>query len=315
MKLLITGSSGYVGYVLARYFSEKGVEVIGIDIARNPVWDGNENYSSHKCDITDKERLVEIFSKEKPSHVIHLAFLMDPLHDVKREYQIDVTGSINTLEAAAKCKSVKQFIQFSSASAYGAWPDNRLWIKEEQKLRPRDYRYGINKKIVEVYYNTSPKDFKMVILRMCTAIGPSYHKKGGVVSLLVKAPILTKFNGRYCELQFLHEDDLTGLIELIVKDKKIEGTFNFSPDSYATTRQLAPNKFFLYVPLWLMRGIIRILWALRLSSVRPAAITLSTYGIIADPKKLMQRYKYKFKYSTLSGFKDTVKKRKANGTL
>ena len=149
MKILITGSSGYVGYILAKYFSEKGVQIIGLSRKENPAWKGNKNFKFYSCDVTDKKNLEKIFSKEKPTHVIHLAYLMEPLHDVKKEYEIDVIGSMNTIEIANKTKSVKQFILFSSASAYGAWPENKLWIKEYQPLRPRDYRYGINKKKVE----------------------------------------------------------------------------------------------------------------------------------------------------------------------
>ncbi len=317
MKLLITGSSGYVGYVLSKYFSEKGTEVIGLDIAPNKAWKGNGKFKFHNCNVTDRKKLEEVFSKEKPTHVIHLAYLMDPLHDARKEYKVDVTSSKNILEIANETKSVKQFVQLSSASAYGAWPNNPLWINEETPLRPRDYRYGINKKKVEEIYNSynKRKDMKLVILRMCTAIGPLYHKKGGVVSLLANAPLLGKFSKKPCEVQFLHEDDLTALISLILDDKKIEGTYNFAPDSYATTKQLAPNKLFLPIPLGIIRRIIKILWALRLSSVMPAAMTLSTYGIVINPSKLMKRYNYKFKYTTLSGFNQTVRERKARGTL
>ena len=52
---------------------------------------------------------------------------------------------------------ILSFEEYSSASAYGAWPDNKLWIKETQELRPRDYHYGINKKIVENYMNKFKK--------------------------------------------------------------------------------------------------------------------------------------------------------------
>ena len=173
-----------------------------------------------------------------------------------------------------------------------------------------------NKKIIEEYYNNfkKRKNMKLVTVRMCTAIGPLYHKKGGVVSLLANAKIMAKLNNRYCELQFLHEDDLIALMNKIVKDSKIEGTFNLAPDSYSTTKELVFSNKFIPLPLFLIRGIIRILWGLRVVGMRAAAMTLSTYGIIVDPHKLMKRYNYKFKYSTYSGYMDTVKKRRKKGT-
>jgi len=316
-KILITGSSGYVGYVLSRFFSEKGIAIVGLDLHENHAWKGNGNFRFYSCDITDRKKLEEIFTKEAPTHVIHLAFLMDPIHDTKREYDIDVNGSKFILEVADSTDTVKQFIQFSSSSAYGAWPDNKLWIKEDTPLRPRDYRYGIHKKEVEEYYDSfgKRKDLKLVIVRMCTAVGPLYHKKGGVVSILVNSPFLLRPNGRFCELQFIHEDDLTAIIGLIINDGELEGTYNLAPDSLSTTKELSPDKAFVYVPLLLMRGMIWVLWHLRLAGIMPSAITLSTYGIVVDPKKIMEQYHYKFKYTTLSGFRDTVSKRKQLGTL
>jgi len=316
-KILITESSGYVGYVLSKFFSENKIQVVGLSLHENHAWKGNENFRFYSCDITDQKKLEEIFEKESPTHVIHLAFLMDPIHDTRREYDIDVNGSKYVLEVANSTKTVQQFIQFSSSSAYGAWPDNKLWIREDAPLRPRDYRYGIHKKEVEEYYNSfeKRKDLKMVIVRMCTAIGPLYHKKGGVVSILVNSPFLLRPNGRYCELQFIHEDDLTAIIGLMINDRELEGTYNLAPDSYSTTKELSPEKKFIYVPLAFMRGVIWVLWHLRLAGIMPSAITLSTYGIVVDPKKLMEQYNYKFKYTTLFGFRDTVLKRKLLGTL
>jgi UDP-glucose 4-epimerase len=316
MKVLTTGSSGYVGRALSKHLSERRSDVIGLDVESNDDL-ANDNFRFIKCDITDKEKVGKIFKETEPTHVIHLAYLMNPLHNKKREYEIDVEGSKNVFKASIGSSSVKQFIQMSSTSAYGGWPVNKLWIKEDAPLRPRGYRYGINKKEVEEYmeYFRERINLKLVILRMCTAVGPSYHKKGGVVSLLAKAPVLTKINNRYTQVQFIHEDDLTAIFELILKDPTIEGTYNLAPDSYATTGELSKAKIRIPVPLFLMKGIASILWTLHLASMRAPAIELSTYGIVSDPRKLMRRLNYKFKYSTKEAYLDTVEKRKKRGTL
>lgn len=306
MKILITGSSGYVGYVLTKHFSDKGIPVVGLDIVKNPVWDGN--YQFYQCSITNKEKLKKIFSEEKPTHVIHLAFLMNSLHNVKREYEIDVLGSINVFKAAKKAKSVKQFINLSSASAYGARANNKKWITEEQELRPGDYSYGVNKKKIEEIYNNLDANFKVVNLRMCKVAGPLYNKVDGIISKLHNSPFLLKLSDKDRELQFIHEEDLTSIFDLIVNDKKIEGTYNLAPDSFSTIKELVPDKRFISLPFWLVRSATSIFWKLRLSKVEPSMVNLSTYGIVISPKKLMDRYNYKFKHSTLEGFKDTIAK-------
>lgn len=317
MKILVTGSSGYVGMVLSRYFTEKGIPVTGIDVKENHAWKGNDHFQFIRCDVTDREAVRSVIKRVEPTHVIHLAYLMTPLHDQKREHDIDVNGTINVYEESKAWPTVVQFIEMSSTSAYGGWPDNLLRIRENTALRPRGYRYGINKKIIEKYMASHPpgKDLNLIILRMCTAVGPSYHKKGGVVALLAKSPVLIKFNNRYAEVQFIHEDDLTAIFSLIMNDPKIEGTYNLAPDSHATTRDLSKARISIPIPLFIMKGITTVLWTLRLSTMRAPAVELSTYGIVADPGKLMNRYGYRFSYGTREAYFDTVRKRRERGTL
>jgi nucleoside-diphosphate-sugar epimerase len=95
MKLLITGSSGNIGYFLSKYFTSNKITVIGLDLDENPVWPGNKYFKFYRADVRDNAAIEEIFSKEKPTHVIHLAYLMKSIHNIKEEHEIDVQGSKN----------------------------------------------------------------------------------------------------------------------------------------------------------------------------------------------------------------------------
>ena len=317
MRILITGSSGYVGGVLSRHFTGAGAEVVGLDLAPDPAWAGHDRFRFRACDVTRREALADAFAEARPTHVIHLAFLMNPIHDARREHEIDVEGSVNVLEECDRRASVRQLVLLSSTSAYGAWPDPSPWITEDAPLRPRDYRYGQHKREVEERYAAHGRrsSLRLVVLRMCTAVGGTYHKAGGVVALLARAPLLPRFEGRHCELQFIHEADLTALFDRIVQDPEVEGTFNLAPDSFATTRELVPGKRFVPVPLRLARGLAWVLWNLHLAEVMPSAMDLSTWGIVADPAKLVRRYGYVFRYGTLEAFRAAVRERRENGTL
>jgi nucleoside-diphosphate-sugar epimerase len=317
VKILITGSSGYVGQVLSRFFTARGVPVVGLDLEPPAAWDPDAPFRFRRCDVTRRDALADAFREERPTHVLHLAFLMNPLHDAARERAIDVGGSLNVLEESNRTRSVEQLVLLGSTSAYGAWPSHRRWLPEMTPLRPRDYRYGLHKKEVEELTSRFARrsSLRVVTLRMCTAVGPSYRKAGGVVALLANAPILPRFDGRHCELQLLHEEDLTALLDLIVRDPVVEGVFNLAPDSFATAQELVPGKRFLPIPLWLARGVAAILWRLHLSDVMPSAMDLATHGIVADPAKLMGRYGYRFKYDTHEAFRETVRERRALGTL
>lgn len=318
-KILITGASGYCGNFLAMHFAKKGIPVIGFDLKPHPVNKEVSNYQFHAVDIRNKKAMGRIIEKEQPTHVIHLAYLMDPHHDKKFEYDVDVMGSRHIFELANQTKSVKQFILMSSASIYGGHKDNKDWLKEDADLRPHDYNYAVYKKAVERYYHKFHKrpDMKLVIFRMCTAVGPSYYKPGGVVSTVAKAPFLINLTDGNGKAQFIHEEDVISLFDKIVHDERVEDTFNLAPDSFTDTKELGQlfSKKVYPIRLFLLKGVFWLLWNLRLAQLTPAMARLMAYGIVIDPKKLMEQYQYTFKYSTQAAFLDAVEKRKANGTL
>lgn len=319
MRILITGSSGYVGNFLTEYFVRLGGQVVGLDLRPHPRQKNLPNFVFFECDVREARRCQRILTEAQPTHVVHLAYLMDPSHDQKFEYSVDVIGSQNIFRAVNEAKSVRQFINWSSASAYGARPSNPLWISEETALAPEDYVYGLNKKIVEEWIAAYPKrpDLKVVTFRMCTAVGPSYYKSGGVVATFTKAPLAISLSREPSQLQFIHEDDVTALTGQVVNDSTIEGVFNLAPDSFTTIQDLAAsqNKPVLRLPRWLFRSIITLLWQLRLTDVSPPMVRLMAFSIIVSPKKIMERYQYVFKYTTLQAFTDAVKQRRAQGLL
>jgi len=318
-KILITGSSGYCGHFLAVHFAGLGIPVVGTDLRPHSAEREFPNFKFYDLDIRNKEVLKKIVEMEQPSHIIHLAYLMDPVHDPKYFYDVDVAGSKNALEVANETSSVKQFILMSSTSAYGAFPDNPDWMKEDRPLNPHDYTYGIHKKEVEEYYGQFQKrpDMKLVIFRMCTAVGPSYFKPGGVVSSVYHAPFLIEFFGGNGKIQFIHEDDVKAVFEKAAKDETMEGVFNLVPNDFSTTKELGGglNKKFIPIPLPLLQAVFWILWNLRIAQLTPAHARLMAYGIVASPNKLMDRLGYRFKYSTKGAFMDAVEKRKALGRL
>jgi len=305
IKIAITGSSGFVGNFLAKHFSSQGMAVFGFDL--KPLdWQKNYlNFTFVKTDIRDYKTIKEVFVRENFTHVIHLAYLMKPQHNRAFEHDVDVNGSKNIFNISRETPSVRQFIHFSSVSIYGGWPDTPLWIDESYPLRPREWYYAINKKEIEEYYFATAKQFKLVNFRMCTACGNSYFRNDGLVNIIAKSPLGLLLNGRPLLVQFIHEADVTNLVELIINDLEIEGVYNLAPDSYAAEKDLSPNfKIYLPFPKFFFKLIINLLWNLRLIDVSPTSVDLTAHSIVMTPKKLMARYNYKFKYTTHEAFLD-----------
>jgi nucleoside-diphosphate-sugar epimerase len=305
MKIAITGSSGFVGNFLAKHFSAQGITVFGFDRNQLNFQKEYQNFTFIQSDIRDHEKIKKVFAAENFTHVIHLAFLMAPQHDKNFEHDVDVNGSKNIFDIARETPSVQQFINFSSASIYGGWPDNPAWIDENYPIRPREWYYAINKKEVEEYYFSAPKNFKLVNFRMCTACGDSYFRNDGLVNIIAKSPLGLLINGQPLQVQFIHETDVINLVELVINDSEIEGIYNLAPDSFAAEKDLSPNfKIYLPMPKFIFKSIIGLLWNLRLIPVSPTSVDLTAHSIILSPKKLMSRCNYKFKYTVKEAFLD-----------
>ncbi len=316
-RVFITGSSGYVGNVLVHALLAQGDVVTAYDLQPHHTQEGLTNLNFVQGDIRDREKLEEAIAHAQPSHVLHLAYLMDPQHDKAFEYDIDVDGSKALLELATVQSSVHQIILFSSTSVYGAHSNEIIWHTEEHLMRPLNYEYAKNKKIIEEFLPQLKSQKKIVIIRMCTAVGPSYYKKGGVVSSLSKSPMGIKLSGENTLVQFIHEDDVIALVSKILDDPTIEGVYNLAPDSYTTMNDLVKGlgKKALSIPFPVFYAGASIAWWLRLSSVAPPCVNLIRYGIVATPKKLMERYQYTFKYSSYASFMHAIEQRKENKTL
>ncbi len=154
MKLLITGAAGYVGAMLSDQFSKlPQVEaVLGLDKDPMPkILSGNKKVSWLQANTSDGawEERAKNFA---PDIVINTAWQIRPIYgDEAKEWKWNVDGSTAVFNFTLTSASVKKLIHFSTASVYGAYPENTLehYFKEEEPLREDVYPYGIQKRQVE----------------------------------------------------------------------------------------------------------------------------------------------------------------------
>src|SRR5580704_4007490 len=104
MRVLVTGSSGFIGQTLVRRLRAAGWEVAGLD-------KGPGATSSHLCDILDGERLNEAVQNLSPDALVHLAARtdLDEKADLT-DYAVNIEGVQNLTVAVRLTPSIKRAI-------------------------------------------------------------------------------------------------------------------------------------------------------------------------------------------------------------
>ena len=184
-KILITGSSGFIGFHLANKLLRLGYKVHGFDSmnnyydvslkkARYNILKKNKNFSFTKNKLENINSLKKTFYKFKPNVVIHLAAQAGVRYSIdKPRVYLDsnVTGTFNIIEASHKLK-VKHLIMASSSSVYGA--NKKIPFKEIDKTETQLSIYAATKKSNESMAHSYSNIWKIPItmLRFFTVYGP-----------------------------------------------------------------------------------------------------------------------------------------------
>lgn len=180
MKVLLTGSQGYLGTVMAPVLARAGHEVTGLDIG----WFAPNVLGPEPSDpptVTKDIRDVTVADLEGFDAVIHLAALSnDPLGFLAPEITYDINHQASTrLATLAKQAGVGRFLYSSTCSVYGAAGSGL--VAEDAELAPVT-PYAISKVRVEADLDRLADDtFTTLSLRNSTAFGYSPRLRADIV--------------------------------------------------------------------------------------------------------------------------------------
>ncbi|MDR0664866.1 MAG: NAD-dependent epimerase [Helicobacteraceae bacterium] len=263
MKILVTGTAGFIGFHAALRLLDRGDTVIGLDnindyydprlkygrlavsgIEQSAIEYGRlaqskkyENYRFIKLDLTDKDGIDKLFAREKFDRVCHLAAqagVRYSLTNPQAYVSANIEGTLNILESC-RFNPIEHLAYASSSSVYGlnkAMPFNAS--------SPADHQislYAASKKSCEAMAHVYSHLFgvKATGLRFFTVYGP-WGRPDMALFIFVKSILEDKpidvFNNGDMKRDFTYIDDIVeGVVRVIDTPAAIDPSFDpINPD-------------------------------------------------------------------------------------
>ena len=309
MRYVVTGGSGYIGSRLVdRLVQRDDTERVLICDVRPPrTYRPKAEY--RQLDVRDATGACEVLRAERPDALVHLAFVLNPIHDERTMYEIDVGGTSNVLEAAAAAE-VPHVLVTSSATAYGAFPDNPVPLTEDDPVRGvPDFEYARDKaesdRLCQLWALQNPER-TMTIVRPCIVFGPSVDNY--ILRLWIKQPFQADFGGPDVPMQFVHEDDVVeALVRLL--DGGHAGAYNLAGEGTITLRECAERIGLKRrrVPQALYWRLASALWRLRLSETPPGNLHFALHPWVVSTDRLKSALDWQPRHTTRETFDITMR--------
>ena len=232
MKILITGSAGFIGSTLSKKLLNFNHKVVGIDNlndyysvslkeSRLKLLE-NVNFTFYKTDLEDNKIISDIFEKEQPDVVVNLAAQAGVRYSIEnpRAYiDSNIVGFINILEAS-RHNEVKHLIYASSSSVYGA--NTSLPFSVHDNIDHPLSLYAATKKANELMAHTysSLYDIPTTGLRFFTVYGPWGRPDMALFMFtknILEGKPINVFNNGEMMRDFTYVDDIVEAITRLVE--------------------------------------------------------------------------------------------------
>ena len=272
-QIAVTGAAGPVGRrVLARLLADSDVErVVAID--REPLRplrgdDFAGRLEMHRVHLRDAD-LVPLL--DGVDVILHLAG-SDPLEGTATDHDLH---TVTRVLDAADVVGVEQVVVRSSATVYGAWPDNPVPMAESVPTRPNGecdwvrVRAAVEDR-VRAFADAHPQ-VAVAVVRPCVTVSSRGPDELGRV--LAAARHVVSGDGA-APAQFVHADDVADAVDLL-RRTRAEGVFNAAPDGALDAdriRALVGGSPRLPLPERVARRLTSIGWRYQIAPTPPGFV-------------------------------------------
>ena len=236
MKILVTGSNGFLGNYLVKQLLEKQHHVIatGKGDCRLP-FTGQHGFEYHTMDFTDPFTVHDVFQKYKPEIVIHAGANSKPDDCELNQWQAYVTNVEGTVTMLLNAEEHKSFFIFISTDFI--FDGEKGMYKEEDKPAPVNF-YGKTKS--EAEDAVKEYEYGWAIARTVLVYGKPHKSRSNILSIvkekLTKGEEYSVVSDQFRTPTYV-EDLAAGII--LIAEKKAEGIFHLSGTEVMTPYDMA----------------------------------------------------------------------------
>jgi len=242
MKILVTGSAGFIGFHLSKSLLDDGYEVLGIDNMNN-YYDPNlkharleqlelhKNFKFEKVDIADRNSITKSFQSFKPNKVVNLAAQAGVRYSIENPYAYmdsNLVGFLNIIELC-RHNHVKGFIYASSSSVYGN--NKELPFNVNDRVDKPISLYSATKRSNELIANVYSHLYGLNTtgLRFFTVYGP-WGRPDMAIFIFIKKILEDKpipvFNNGKMKRDFTYIDDIISGVRSAIDNNYNNNIFN-----------------------------------------------------------------------------------------
>jgi len=255
MKVLVTGSAGFIGSALTLRLLERGDNIVGIDNhndyydpslkeARLARYIDHPNYEHFKIDIEDDESMAHLFKDHSFNGVVHLAAQAGVRYSIENPSAYINTNLVGFGHILEGCRhsNVSHLVYASSSSVYGA--NTKIPFSIHDNIDHPLSLYAASKKANELMAHTYSHLYNMPTtgLRFFTVYGP-WGRPDMALFKFTKAILegarIKVFNFGKHRRDFTYIDDIVeGVIRVL--DKPAQSNPNWSGEKPDPGTSLAP---------------------------------------------------------------------------
>ena len=236
MKILITGSAGFIGFHASQEFLKRGWEVFGIDNFndyyavslkrdREAILRKHAEYRSKEMDLCDLAGMQALFAEESFDVVLNLAAQPGVRYSITHPFiyqKSNLEGFLNVLECCRHAAKVPKLVYASSSSVYGG--NTKMPFEESDQVDTPVSLYAATKKANELMAHTYAHLYKMqtIGLRFFTVYG-AWCRPDMALSLFADAMLhdrpIKVFNHGDMLRDFTFVDDIVnGIVRVVEAD-------------------------------------------------------------------------------------------------